>query len=512
MRAHLLALLALAAAPAALPAQARPLVITNALLLDGSGGPGVPGGIRIARGRIVAVGPVRAERGDSVLDAGGLALAPGFIDAHSHHDDELAEIPDALGAVSQGITTIIAGQDGGSHYPLRAWFAELERHPVAVNVASYAGHNTIRDLVLRNDFRRAATPEEVGRMRLLLRQELDAGALGLSTGLEYDPGIFSDRGEVLALAQTAAAQGGRYISHIRSEDRYFWGAIDEILTIGRVAKLPVQISHVKLAMRPLWGRADSLVALLDRARAEGVDVTADIYPYPYWHSTLTVLFPARDYTDRREAEVAVTQVSTPAGLRLGRYRPVPEFAGKTLAEIAPVLGLDSVSALIELVRRAELMRAEGYGEVESVIGTSMMEPDIERLLAWPWTAFCTDGALDGAHPRGFGTYPRFLARYVRERGVISLGEAIRRATALAAANVGLKDRGRLAPGMVADLVLFDPATIQDHATPEEPHALSTGIRGVWVNGELVFDGAKTTGARPGRVIRRASGEAPASTR
>lgn len=339
-------------------------------------------------------------------------------------------------------------------------------------------------------------------MRVLLRQELAAGALGLSTGLEYDPGIYSSRGEVLALARATAAAGGRYISHIRSEDRHFWDAIDEILVIGREAKLPVQISHTKLAMRSLWGGADSLVRRLDAARAEGIDVTGDIYPYTYWHSTLTVLFPARDFTDRKEAEFAVTQVSTPAGLRLGVYRPNPEFAGQTLAQIAPRLGLDSVSALIELVRRAEAMRADGEEEVESVIGTSMVESDIERLLRWPWMAFCTDGALDGSHPRGFGSFPRMLGRYVRERGVLSLAEAVRRATSLAAANVGLRDRGRIAPGLAADLVLFDPALILDQATPDQPHALSTGVRRVWVNGEVVYEDGRTTGKHPGRVLRR----------
>ncbi len=500
---QLAALAAAALLPAAaLGAQARPLVITNALVYDGSGGPAVQGGVRVVNGRITAVGAVTPVRGDSVVDAKGLALAPGFIDAHSHHDGDLDRLPDALGAVSQGITTIIVGQDGESHYPLAAWFRHLEQAPVAINVASYLGHGTVRDLVLRSDFRRHATAEEVGRMKVLVRQEMVAGALGLSSGLEYDPGIFSDRAEVLALAQVAANRGGRYISHIRSEDRFFWDAIDEILTIGRVTGMPVQVSHVKLAMRPLWGHADSLLALLDAARAQGVNVTADIYPYPYWHSTLTVLFPARDYTDRKEAGLAVTEVSTPAGIRLGRYRPNPEFAGKTLAEIAPMLGMDSVSALIELIRRAEQLKAEGYDDVESVIATSMMEPDIERLIAWPYTTFCTDGALDGAHPRGFGSYPRFLGRYVRERNVIGLAEAVRRASALAADNAGITGRGRLAAGQAGDLVLFDPATILDNATPAEPHATSTGIRAVWVNGALVYDGAGTTGARPGQVIRR----------
>jgi N-acyl-D-amino-acid deacylase len=456
----------------------------------------------VTDGRIAAIGDLAPGPGEHVVDAHDLTLAPGFIDNHSHHDGALREQPDALGAVSQGITTIVVGQDGFSNYPLKEYFRSLEEAPAAVNVASYAGHNTIRDLVLRSDFRREANAEEVGRMRLLLRQEMAAGALGLSSGLEYDPGIYSSRSEVLALARTAAVAGGRYISHIRSEDRNFWDAIDEIITIGREAGRPVQISHTKLAMRPLWGHADSLVALLDAARREGIRITADIYPYPYWHSTLTVLFPKRDFTDRTEAEIAVSQVSTPQGLRLGTYRPNPEFAGLTLAEIAPKLGMDSVSALIELVRRAEAMRAEGVDDVENVIGTSMTEPDIERLLQWPEMSLSTDGELDGTHPRGFGSYPRLLGRYVRERGVLSLPDAVRRATGLAADHMGIGSRGRIQPGQMADLVLFDPATVIDRATTDDPHALSVGIVTVWVNGEVVFTEGRTTGHHPGMVLRR----------
>ncbi len=312
-------------------------------------------------------------------------------------------------------------------------------------------------------------------------------------------------GEILALAHTTADAGGRYISHVRSEDRHFWEAIEELLTIGREAKLPVQISHVTLAMQSLWGQADRLVRRLDQARAEGIEVTADIYPYPYWHSTLTVLFPERDYKDRTEAEFAVTQVSTPAGLKLGVYRPNPEFTGRTVAEVAQALGVDSVSALIELVDRAERMRAEGGTDVESVIGTSMIEPDITTLIRWPHTNFCTDGSLAGRHPRGFGSYPRFLGRYVREQGVLSLAEAVHRASALAADQVGLRDRGRIAPGQAADLVLFDPAAVIDRATPDDPHALSEGIVMTWVNGEVVYREGRTTGARPGQVLRRSVG-------
>jgi N-acyl-D-amino-acid deacylase len=264
----------------------------------------------------------------------------------------------------------------------------------------------------------------------------------------------------------------------------------------------VQVSHIKLAMRNLWGRADSLVGILDAARADGVNITADIYPYPYWHSTLTVLFPKRDYNDRHEAEVALTEVSTPQGLLLGRYKPDPTLSGKTVADVARLWGVDSVTALIELIHKAQIAEAEGMTGVESVIGTSMTEPDIARLMQWPHTNFCTDGELDGKHPRGFGSFPRVFGRYVREQGVLTLEEAVRRATALAADHMGITDRGRLAKGQAADLVLFDPQVIIDRSTPQDPHKVSAGVMTVWVNGESVFQDGKTTGRRPGKVLRR----------
>lgn len=490
--------------PSVAGAQAT-FLIRDALLFDGSGRAPQRGSLRVERGIISAVGEITPQPGELVVEAAGRALAPGFIDTHSHADDDLEDIPDALGAVSQGITTVIGGQDGGAFFPLADYLARLEQKPIAVNLASYAGHNTLRAIVLGENFQREATAEEVGRMKLLLRREMAAGALGLSTGLEYDPGIYSSPGEVLELSRETARHGGRYISHVRSEDRHFWAAIEEIITIGKVTGMPVQVSHIKLAMRNLWGRADSLIARLDRARADGVNITADIYPYPYWHSTLTVLFPGRDYTDRHEAEVALTEVSTPGGLLLGRYKPDTSLAGKTVADVAKRWGVDSVTALIELIRRAQVAEAEGMTGVESVIGTSMTEGDIARLMRWPHANFCTDGELDGRHPRGFGSFPRILGRYVREQGVLTLEEAVRRASALAADHVGLTDRGRLARGQAADLVLFDPQSVIDRATPQDPQEVSAGIITVWVNGESVFQDGQATGRRPGRALRREGG-------
>jgi N-acyl-D-amino-acid deacylase len=477
-------------------------LIHNAVVIDGTGNPRRPAAVRIAGGRIEEVGELSPRSGEAVVDAGGLVLAPGFIDTHSHGDRSLDTHPHALGAVSQGITTIIGGQDGGSPFPLKAFLDTLAKSPAAVNVGMYVGHGELRERVMGEDFKRPARADEVEKMRALLREELAAGAIGMSTGLEYDPGIYATSEEVLVLAKDVAAVGGRYISHIRSEDFAFWKAIEEIIRIGREAKLPVQISHTKLAMRDLWGRADSLIGLLDRARAEGVDITADIYPYLYWQSTLTVLFPKRNFEDRTAAEFALTQTSTPGGLLLGRYEPNPAYSGKTVAEIAKLRGVDSVTALIDLIRDAEAMRKKEGRGVESVIGTSMIEDDVERIMKWPHTNFCTDGELDGRHPRGFGSYPRVLGHYVRTRKVMSLEEAVRRATSLAAAHMGIKDRGVIQPGAFADLVLLAPEKVIDRATPQDPQAVSVGIERVWVNGVEVFAGGEVTGAKPGVVIKR----------
>jgi len=478
------------------------LRIVNARLIDGTGTPARPGSLRIAGDRIVAVGDVEPVPGEPVFDARGLVLAPGFIDTHSHAVSDLPEMPEALGAVSQGITTVVGGQDGGSVLPLSELFARLESAPAAVNVASYSGHGTLRAKVLGEDFRRAATAGEIAEMSRLLERDLEAGALGLSTGLEYDPGIYSTQGELMDLVRVAARYGGRYISHIRSEDRRFWEAIDEILAIGRDAKLPVQISHIKLAMRSLWGEGRRLLKLLEDARAQGIDVTADIYPYLYWHSTLTVLFPERNFEDLDVARQVLAEIAPAEGLLLGLYLPHPGYAGRTVADIARERGEAAEVTLVALIRDAEALRRQGKEEVESVIGTSMIESDLEQLLAWPHTNLCTDGALDGTHPRGFGAFPRVLGLYVRERGVLRLEEAVRKMTSLAADHTGLADRGRLVPGAYADLVLFDPETVIDRATTSDPHALATGIERVWVNGRTVFAGGAASGLRPGRVLRR----------
>jgi len=476
------------------------LVIVNARVIDGSGGLSRNVNVRIVGERIAAVGDFEPPAGDTVVDAGGMVLAPGFIDAHSHHEDGLLEAPEALAVASQGVTTVVVGQDGRHPYPLATFFKRLEASPASINVASFAGHGTIRGQVMGDDYRRAATPQELAAMQKLLATELEAGALGLSSGLEYDPGSYSTPAELVDLARVAAPQGGRYISHVRSEDQYFWEAIDEIIDIGREARLPVQVTHIKLAMTRWWGQADRLKAKLDAARATGVDITADIYPYTAWNadfSWLSTLFPQRDLDRREGAEYILQDMLSPQGILLPDFRPEPAYNGMTVARIAEIRGTDPATTLIELLKAD----AEAGGR-SPMLGFAMAEPDIEAIMAWPHTVIGSDGELAGPHPRGYGTFTRFLGHYIRERGILSLEEGIRRISSLSARQAGIADRGLIAPGHYADLVLFDPARVADRATYENPHLPSVGIAKVWVNGVLVLDGGQFTGSRPGAVIRR----------
>lgn len=478
-----------------------PTVIVNARVIDGSGEPSRDVNVRIIGDRIAAVGDFEPSAEDTVVDAGGLVLAPGFIDVHSHHDYKLFELPEALAAVNQGITTIVAGQDGGHQYPLADFVAQLETSPVAVNVASYAGHGTLRGQVMGEDYQRHATPAEVTEMAALLRGELDAGALGLSSGLEYDPGSFSTTEEVVELAKVAAAHGGRYISHIRSEDQYFWDAIEEIVQIGSEAQLPVQVTHMKLAMARSWGQAERLIARLDEARASGIEITADIYPYRAWATSftwLTTVFPDRDLDRRDGAEYILRDLLSPEDVLLPDFLPEPAYNGLTLAEIAELRGSDAETTLMDLLKADTEMGGES-----PMIGFAMDEPDIEAIMAWPHTVICTDGGLAGSHPRGFGAFTRFLGHYVRDRNVVSLEEGVQKMTSLSAQQVGITERGSIQEGYYADLVLFDPETVMDRSTYEDPHLPSQGIEKVWVNGALVYDGDEATGNRPGRPIRRA---------
>jgi len=473
-------------------------LIINASIVDGTGSPVRSGAVRIDGDRIVEVGALEPKRGEAVVDAQGRVLAPGFIDVHSHHEEGLFEMPDATPVVSQGITTIVAGQDGSMTYPVSELFERMEKTPVAINVATFVGHGNLRiDAMGKDGYRRHATPEEVEKMRQGVAVGMGAGALGLATGLEYDPGIYSASEEVITLAKEAASVGGRYISHVRSEDRDFWQAIDEIVRIGREAKIPVQVTHMKLAMKDWWGQNDRLLGILDKARAEGVEITGDIYPYEYWHSDLTVLFPKRDFKNRETAQFVLDHVTPADGIVLTTYSPEPALVGKTLAEIAAAKGTDPAAELMDLIARSQ-----GEDDQQSIMGRGMIEKDIDALIVWPYASICSDGSLDSLHPRGRGAFTKVLRSYVREKQLLSLEEAIRKMTGLSAANVGIADRGVIRPGAFADLVVFDPATVADRSTFEDPKALSVGIERVWVNGVPVWQDGQATGAHPGRGVKR----------
>ena len=478
-------------------------LIMNAVIIDGSGAPPEQGSVRISDSRIVAKGDLIPLDTDTVIDAAGYVLAPGFIDTHSHADALILSQREALPKVTQGITTVIVGQDGESPYPLSGFFTALEQRPAKINVAAFAGHNTLRNEVMHHDANRSANEAEVGAMQVLLQSELAAGALGLSSGLEYEPGIYSSPAEVLILAKEAARVGGRYISHLRSEDRWFEDAVEEIIHIGRMTGMPVKISHIKLAMTRLWETAPALIAQLDAARAEGIDITADIYPYTYWQSHMMVLLPERDPTDLNAIRFVLQELAPPDGIIFTHFPTRPELVGKTLTEVAGFYG-KSPADTFSLLAQESIAYALKTGEPgDMMIGTSMTEADVSALMLWPHTNICTDGSLLDRHPRGAGSFPKVLGRYVRDQGRLSLELAIHKMTGLPAEQLGLAQRGKVAEGYIADLVLFDPATIIDRATTQTPHRLSEGVSDVWVAGERVLQRGVSNDAFPGRVLRRA---------
>ena len=484
------------------PEAAEPgTVIQDVQLVDGTGAPARPASVRIVQDLVAEVAsPEDLEPGpaDSVVEGEGRVLAPGFIDTHSHHDEGLRGHGDALAAVSQGITTIVVGQDGSSNLPVSKFFEGLEKDPPAVNVASFTGHSTLRRKVMENRFQ-PANPEELEAMGEILREELEAGSLGLSTGLEYVSGIYADTDELVALARVVSEHGGRYATHMRSEDRRLEEAIGETLEVGRRAEVPVHISHFKLGMAGLWGEAGRFLDMLDEARAEGIEVTADVYPYTFWQSNMSLLFSGMDPEDPDAARTVLEKLVPAEDIRITRYEPEPKLEGRTIAQVADTQELEPADALVDLVKRT---RKEDPPLAHGVQAEAMDEGDVARLLTWEHTNVASDGGLMGAHPRGFGTYPRVLSRFVRQRGDLELEEAIHKMTGLAAENAGLANRGVVEPGAPVDLVLLDPEVVEDRATPGSPHQVAKGIDRVWVAGEVVYTGdGETTGSRPGQVLR-----------
>jgi N-acyl-D-amino-acid deacylase len=469
-----------------------PFVIVGARVADGTGAALETASVRIEGDTIAAVGPVEPRPGDQIVDGAGLVLAPGFIDAHNHSTEGLEKDGEALTQVSQGITTVAVGQDGSSPWPIAGYMARLRARPPAVNVAVLAGHATIRRQVMGDDYKRRARPSEVARMRALVDQAMSEGALGLSSGLEYEVGSYSDIEEVVEMARAAGAHGGFYISHIRDEADLSMEAIAEAIGIGERGRLPVQITHIKLGTVGVWGKAREVVALVDAARARGVDVTADAYPYLAWQSTPRVLVPSKRYDDPVSVKRGLDDIGGAGNVQITRWAAYPRYVGKRLDEMARAEGLSDIEAYVRFAK----------DEDAGMIGHAMIESDLRTFYQQPWVMVASDGGIANNHPRGAGTFPRELGLYVREQQWMTLPEAIRKMTSMPAARLGLKDRGTLRVGMKADLVLFDPMTVIDHSTFEQPRAPSGGIARVWVNGGLVWNGAGAGGDRPGRVLTR----------
>lgn len=508
----LAAIIALAACADSPPNESTTL-IGNALIHDGSGNEPTRGSVRIDADRIVAIGDLTPIDGEIVVEANGMVLAPGFIDSHSHHDEQLDEFRHMPGVLSQGITTIVRGMDGFADHPeelrllpLEEFNDAFESRPTAVNIASFSPHNSIRLAAMGDDYKREASRTEIAAMAELISRDMEAGALGVATGLEYVPGIYSSTEEILELAGVVAEYGGRYTSHIRDEDDRQDEAIAELIQIGKTADIPVHISHIKIADRAFWGRSAKLLRTLDAARDDGVEVTADIYPYQRWASDLAVLFPDRDFSDRGVAEFTFEHTALPEDIVLSHFPANPLFAGKSVAEISRILEKDPATVLLELAQSAEDYFEETGRSGSGIIAKGMDEGDVAALMQWTFTNICSDGGHGGGHPRGYGAFPRVLGRFVRDLKVLSLPEAIYKMTALPATTLGLKDRGRIQVGHFADLVMFDPEVIEDRATMQDSTALSVGVNAVWVNGVRVYEDGAPTMRYPGRLVNRTAND------
>jgi N-acyl-D-amino-acid deacylase len=439
---------------------------------------------------ITAVGTVTAQPEDHLVDATGLVLAPGVIDAHNHSTEGLENEPDAFSQISQGITTILVGQDGSSPFPVRDYLARRVANPSTLNVAVLVGHATVRRRVMGNDFRRPATQQEMARMENLVDEEMRAGAIGLSSGLEYEVGSYASTEEVVSMARVAAKHGGFYISHIRDEADKTIDAVREAIAVGEKAKLPVQITHIKLGTVGVWGKAAEVIGIIEAARKRGVDVTADVYPYLAWQSNLKVLVPDKQWTNPASVKEALDDVGGGKNVQFTRLPKYPQYVGKRLDEAAKGEGLSEVDFFIRIVEDDDI----------GIIGHTMIADDMRAFMQQPWAMVASDGGVNNNHPRGAGTFPRVLGRFVREEKWLSLPDAIRKMTSMPAARLKLKDRGTIAVGMKADLMIFDPATILDRSTFEQPRLRARGINRVFVNGRAVWVGDSPADDRPGVVL------------
>jgi N-acyl-D-amino-acid deacylase len=422
-------------------------------------------------------------------------LAPGFIDIHNHSDQRLDKDPLAETQIAQGITTIILGPDGESPWPIAAWLDSRRKNPASLNLALLVGHATVREQVLGKDYRRAATPTENERMANLVVQGMREGAIGLSSGLEYDMGSYSTTDEVVALASAAASLHGFYMTHIRDEADLSFQALNEEIAIGERAHIPVEHSHIKLATVNVWGKAPQYIQVIEAARKRGLDFLADCYPYDAWVSTIKVLVPNKQYEDPQSVTTALVATGGPGRITIAYFKPNRAYENHTLEQLAAQHGISPVEMYIRIIREGNAANTEAF-----VIGQSMVERDIKAFYQQPWVMVGSDGGIGLPHPRSAGTFPRVLGLYVREKHWLTLPEAIRKMTSLPAQRLGWTDRGVLREGAFADLVLFNPDTVIDRSTFEKPFEPPAGIEKVFVNGSVVWDSGKPTGARPGRVL------------
>lgn len=501
------------------------LVIRNGLLFDGSGAPGVRRDLAARGDRIASIAERITERGAQEIDARDQCVSPGFIDIHSHGDGSLAQDPRAESVIRQGITTILAGQDGSSRISqsggLGDHLSSIEALRPGVNVASMVGLGSVRGVVVGEQDRPAST-DELQRMVAMVERALEEGACGASSGLEYTPGAFASRDELIALCRPLAARGLPYATHMRNEDDRLLDSIDESIAVARGARCPLQISHLKTQGPRNWNKLDAVFSRIEGARRDGLDVAFDRYPYIAYQTGLTNLFPVWSRDGGTAAFLA----------RLGDSATAPRIRSETLAKVDLIGGWNNV--LIAGVRAPEDRAAEGkrmgtyaqslgrdpYDETVAMlrrnngsvgmVGFAMSEENLDRILAHPLGMVCSDGsgfAIEGPtrrgnpHPRGIGSFPRVLARYVRERQALTLPQAIHKMSGFPASRVKLAGRGLLAPGAFADIVVFDPARIADRATFEEPFQYPEGISAVIVNGvPALLDGERKR-ETAGRAIR-----------
>jgi N-acyl-D-amino-acid deacylase len=451
--------------------------------------------VRIAGDHIVEIGNIKPKPGERTVDATGLVLAPGFIDIHNHSTEGLEADPLAETQIAQGITTVILGADGDSPWPIAPYLDARRKNPPSLNLAMMAGHATIREQVMGKDFRRPATEAEIAKMIPLVEQAMNEGAIGLSSGLEYDVASYSTTDEVVAEAKVAAAHGGFYMTHIRDEGDKSFSALDEEIAIGERAHIPVEHSHIKVSTVSVWNKAPEYIRIINAARQRGVDFLADCYPYDAWHSNIKVIMPDKQYENPKSVEKALADTGGADSVTIVEFPPNTSYEGHTIAELARTNGVTPVEMYIRIIREGDADNTEA-----NVIGKSMVEPDIKAFYQQPWVMVASDGGIGSRHPRGAGTFPRVLGLYVREKHWLTLPEAVRKMTSLPAQRLGSKDRGIIREGAIADLVLFNPATVTDRSTFAKPFETPTGIEKVFVNGEIVWDSGKATGARPGRVL------------